>query len=246
VSEYESNPIVASALAAKYDAEAEHYRQQARAHKAEADATEWNLFLHKRQDTFDHAADVHNQVYRFMQPNAKLPSGYVDENSVALCVEHLSRWSRLNPGSDMTIILNSPGGYTSFGMELFDFIEDLKTSDHEVTIHARGWAASMASVILQAASPGRRLMGAEALLLLHQGSGGVVGSVGDMEDYKEYLDMVSGRMLSIYAARCQEAGKRGTAPKALTKAQLKNRWNRKDLWIASEDALAFGLVDEVR
>jgi ATP-dependent Clp protease protease subunit len=246
LTDYEQDPIVAAALAAKYDAEAEYSREQARYRRTDAEVTEFNLFLLKRQDTFDHAADVYNQVYRFIQPDPKLPSGYVDENSVALCVEHLSRWSRLKPGSDMTIILNSPGGYTAFGMELFDFIQELKDKEHEVTVHARGWAASMGSILLQAASPGRRLMGREALLLLHQGSGGVVGSVGDMEDHLVYVEMVTDRMLGIYADRCKEAGERGTAPKALTRAQLKIRWKRKDWWIDSADSLAFGLVDEVR
>jgi ATP-dependent protease ClpP protease subunit len=238
LTDYESDPVVAAALAQKYTSEAMKLEAEAMQAKFSAQASAIHLEKLERERQFFLAADIEHQVYHL--------NGVIEENSVTTCQEHLSRWSRLKPGSDMTIILNSQGGWATYGMELFDFIQELKRQGHLVTIHARGWAASMGSVLLQAASPGRRLMGAEAYQLVHQVSSGAHGSLGELEDQMKYLEIMTERVLNIYATRCAEAGENGTAASALTRGQLKQRWKRTDWWVSSADSLAFGLIDAVR
>ena len=234
--DHEDNPFVAAALAAKYQAEADKEAQLARYNKWQADIGEVNAASMLREQAFRDAADIQHRVYRLCDQ--------LDDQSVPICVEHLTRWSRLTPGCDMTIKLNSPGGMVTYGMELFDTILELREAGHKVTMIGRGMIASMASILLQAADV--RVMGPGCAMLIHEPSGMAVGSIGEIEDTQAWLKMTANRVLDIYAERCLLAGEAGTAEKPYTRAQLKNGWNRKDWWLSSDDCLKGGLVDEVR
>src|SRR5215469_380507 len=151
VSTVENDPQVIAALARKhlaeadkFAAEAEEMKQRARNQKATAGLNEGHLKEAQRADRFKLASDIENQVYRL--------TGEIDPDSVAICVEHLTRWSRLNPGSPMVVKLNSRGGYVTSGMDLFDTILELRRAGHHITMVGRGYVASMASILLQAGS----------------------------------------------------------------------------------------------
>jgi ATP-dependent protease ClpP protease subunit len=101
-----------------------------------------------------------------------------------------------------------------------------------------GMAASMAGVLLQAADT--RIMGANAFLLIHEGSLGAIGDFGDVEDRVELMGQMHDRILSLFETRAKPIN-----PKT-TKAFIRNRWKRKDWWITAEEAAKLGLVDEVR
>jgi ATP-dependent protease ClpP protease subunit len=210
----------------------------ARKLQAEAEYAELRYITAAEEYALGSASDIDNRIYNFIGP--------VTTDSVIHCQSFLSRWDRMYPGLDMTIILNSPGGRADQGMALFDQIQELKRRDHEFTIHARGWAASMAGILLQAASPGKRLMGEEAFMLVHKPSAELGGSIDDIEDYVKYMEMQTGRILDIYARGCEYAAEQGTATKPLTKAQIGRKWSRTDWWIPSDQALESGLIDEVR
>jgi ATP-dependent protease ClpP protease subunit len=241
--DYLQDPEVKAALIEKYKAEAAEHLALARKESAIADH---QLSMLKQQEAstdrflrdakFRDAGDIEHRVFRFNET--------ITGSSVMVCEEHLTRWSRLDPGCDMTILLNSPGGIVTAGMDLYDSLLELRRKGHKLTIVARGYAASMASIVLQAADV--RVMGREAYLLIHEPSGMALGSLGEIEDTTSWMTMMADRVLDIYASRCQEAGANGTAENPLTKAQLKRGWNRKDWWISSDQALKGGLVDEVR
>lgn len=167
--------------------------------------------------------DFYN-VYRFR--------GAVGGSSVAGCIEVLSSWNRTRPGEDITLVFNSPGGDVVAGMELYDFLTELKADGHHLTTVARGIAASMAGVLLQAGN--RRIMGAEASLLIHQGSFGASGSVGEVMDTVEWVKKLQQRILDILSGRSE-----------MKRADIAKRWERKDWWLTSDEALKYGFVDEV-
>lgn len=215
---------------AKVDAEAERAAAEARKFKAEAELAEHDAALgliqlkeaqHKRK--VDLAGDEHHYVYRF--------NGGVAGTSVAACIKQLSTWHRINPKCDITLVLNSPGGEVIAGLALWDFLIELKETHHLKTV-ARGYAASMAGILLQAGH--ERVMGAEASLLIHEASFGAGGSMGDVEDTVEWIRKLQDRILDIFAARSH-----------LTKGQIKRRWRRKDWWLTSVEAEKFGFVDKV-
>lgn len=229
----QSNPGVQQAEAKKFLAEARKFNREAELAGLHVELETMSLEDSKRRTAFYRAADLEHQVYRFR--------GEVGPETVPVCIEHLSRWSRMNPGSDMTIVMNSPGGYITYGMDLFDTILELRRDHgHKVTMVGRGYVASMASILLQAADV--RVMGPGCFMLVHEPSGMALGSLGEIEDAKHWLDMSAARVLDIYAERCASSG----AEKPFTRTQLKNGWNRKNWWLSSDDCLRGGLIDEIR
>jgi ATP-dependent protease ClpP protease subunit len=129
-------------------------------------------------------------------------------------------------------------------MDLFDFIMELRRENHYITTAARGYAASMGGILLQAGS--KRVMGKEAYILIHEVSTWAGGKVGEIEDEYLFLKKISERVVGIFADRAKEAGANGTASKPITKAQIEKNWNRKDWWLDSAEALRLGIVDELR
>jgi ATP-dependent Clp endopeptidase proteolytic subunit ClpP len=214
----------ADSLSKKNRAEARRANAEALAAEYQAEQAKIDLErdLYSRQ--VELAQDNYHRVFRFNTP--------VSDKSVAECIDKLSTWHRINPRCDITLVLNSPGGSVVSGMALFDFLSELKRSGHHLTTVSRGYAASMAGTLLQAGDV--RIMGPEASLLIHQGSFGAVGSVGEVEDTVEWVKKLQERILDIFAERS-----------TLTRSQIKRRWHRKDWWLLSDEALKFGFCDAV-
>jgi len=185
------------------------------------------------------ALDSYNHVYRF--------NSSVDDSSVKAAIDKLTYWKRTD-GADgpieIEIIFNSPGGNVIAGMDLFDYIQELRREGHTIITSTRGMAASMGGILLQAGT--RRIMGREAYVLLHEVSTAAFGKIGEIEDEVKFVRKISDRVLDIFAARCKQAGENGTAVAPLTRAQLKSGWTRRDWWLDSEECLRAGLVDELR
>jgi len=160
-------------------------------------------------------------------------SDSISSSSVSTCINQLTIWSRTDPKCNIEIIFNSPGGSIIDGMLLYDFIQQLKRSDHEVTTVAMGMAASMAGVLLQAGT--KRAMGAEAWVLIHEASFMAAGSMGNVEDQVEWVKKMQERILGILAKNSK-----------MSVAQIKRKWTRKDWWLSSDQCLEYGFVDEVR
>ena len=216
----------------KFTAEASLFHQQARKAAAEAVAAEHAAELaqiNRDREVYkrsrEEASDLYHHVYRFV--------GEVSAGSVKTCMDELILWSRLDPGCDIEIIFQSPGGDTVAGMALWDVLQDLRAHGHKLTTVARGYAASMAGILLQAGDV--RVMGRESWLLIHEASFGVIGSFGEVEDRVEWVRKLQNRILDIFAARSN-----------LSRAQIKRRWHRKDWWLDSEEALKLGFIDEIR
>ena len=230
--EIEASVNRVKAEAGLHRSEGEKFLQEARKAGAEADkaASEATLFemelakkLHSR--AVDLADDDYHNVYRF--------TGAVAGDTVKKCTQQLTVWNRMDPGSDIKIIFNSPGGGVIEGMALWDHLQYLKGEGHNITTGTQGMAASMAGILLQAGNT--RVMGAEAWLLIHEASYAAMGSHGEVEDTVEWIKKIQERILDIFAERS-----------TLSKAQIKKRWTRKDWWISSTEALKFGFCDEVR
>ena len=218
-------PDVREALIRKLNAEALAKETEAEKLGLERDGGVILLSGMKRDEADTLAEDRFHHVYQFSQQ--------VGDGSVANCIERLSKWSRQDPGCDIEIIFNSPGGGVIAGMALFDFILYLRRKGHNITTLALGHAASMAGILLQAGTT--RAMGSEAWLLIHEISFSAVGKIGEVEDTTEWVKRICKRVVKIFADRSK-----------LSAAQIEKRWKRQDWWISSDDCLKWGLVDEVR
>lgn len=217
------------------EAEAAHeeallHKQEARKEKAEAEQAEILLASKRRAEADELAKNQHNKVYVFDKD--------VNESSVKGCISQLTTWARQDPGCAIEIQINSPGGDIVEGFALIDFLDDLRVKGHDISIVALGMAASMAGVILQSGTT--RIMGKNALLLIHEAAFGAAGSFGKVEDRVKLVKIMQNRILDIFAERAVAINSK------TTKKFIERNWERKDWWMDAKTALELGFVDEVR
>jgi ATP-dependent Clp endopeptidase proteolytic subunit ClpP len=213
------------AEARKAVAEARLAEEKARSYAAQAEADEIAAGRVREEEAKRTAKDEHHLIYRF--------SGPVSSQSVQTAMAQLTEWHRRFPGEDIEVIFNSPGGSVIDGFELFDFLVDLGQNGHKVITGCTGMAASMGGILVQAGT--HRWMSRESWYMIHQAAFGAMGKTFEIEDTVEWIKRIQARILEIFAGRSN-----------LTVRTLKRKWERKDWWIDSDEALKLGLVDEVR
>lgn len=233
----------AEAQASSALAEAKDFEANAMKNLAEAESfrlenirTQLSLEEEQREAKEKLAANKYHYKYPF--------TSAVDSESTQKCMDQLETWSRMHPLCEMEIVFSSPGGSVIDGMAMFDFISGIRARGHKVTTGTIGYAASMAGILLQAGDV--RWIGREAYILVHEASFGAGGKMGEVEDEVKFVKKIQNRILDIFAKRCSEAGKKGTATHPLTKTQIQARWERKDWWLESNEAIKWGFADEIR
>ncbi len=161
--------------------------------------------------------------------------GSVAKDTVIATIEKLHQYSVMDPGCDITLTFNSPGGSVIDGMALFDYIRFLRGAGHKVTIIALGYAASMAGILLQAADV--RVMAKGSWLLIHELAFSAGGKVGEVEDMYKFGLRLKEQAARIFVER--SGGK-------LSRDVLEQKWLRTDWWLDPEEALGLGLIDEIQ
>jgi ATP-dependent protease ClpP protease subunit len=230
---YELHPAEVRKLKAEAKKiKAEARKANAEADKATADAKVATLKALEAEQAAaeEDASDDNHYVYRF--------TGDVGKGTTAACIARLNLWDRLDPKCPIEIIFNSPGGGVIDGMALFDQIVAFSKrggGKHKITIGCRGYAASMAGILLQAGDV--RWIGANSYLMIHEISAGTGGKIGDIEDDVKFYKAICAQALNIFVDR--SGGK-------ITKAEFKRRWERQDWWLLADEAKKLGFVDEVR
>ena len=223
---------VHKALAAKYGAEADRATAEANKSQAEAELnqlavelTTFDLESKRRMEESVLALDEFHHVFRFHAP--------VTDSSVEKIMDRFTHWHRISDEPlNVKLQIYSPGGGIVSGNALFDFLQEWKGYGHHLTTVSRGYAASMGGIILQAGHV--RQMGKESWMLIHEGSGGAQGSVGEIEDTVEWHKKMVKRFAEILAERS-----------TMTVKQIERKWHRTDWWLDAQEALDLKLIDEI-
>jgi ATP-dependent Clp protease protease subunit len=135
-----------------------------------------------------------------------------------------------DPGKDISIYINSPGGSVYAGYGIYDTMQYI-TSD--VSTICTGIAASMASVILVAGKKGKRYALNHSRVLIHQPLSGVQGQASDMEiAVKEILKVKK----EVYKIISTHSGK---------PLEDVERDSDRDYWMTADEAVKYGMVDEI-
>jgi ATP-dependent Clp protease protease subunit len=135
-----------------------------------------------------------------------------------------------NPGRDIHLYINSPGGTVSSGLAIYDTMQYLRSPVNTICM---GLAASMAAFLLCAGAKGKRSALPHARLMIHQPSGGMQGSAAEMEiQAKEivYLRTQLNGLFSKHTGRPVE--------------QIERDMDR-DNFMSAPEAKTYGLVDNV-
>jgi ATP-dependent Clp protease protease subunit len=131
---------------------------------------------------------------------------------------------------DITMHIDSPGGSVKSGLSMVDVMEYIRSDIQTVNT---GMAASMGSVLLGAGTKGKRSSLRFSKVMLHQSSGGFGGNIQDAEiDFKEWreVNQILFDLLGDYCGKTAE--------------QVKNDATR-DFWLSSQEAVEYGIIDEV-
>jgi ATP-dependent Clp protease protease subunit len=135
-----------------------------------------------------------------------------------------------DPSKDVQIYFNSPGGSVHAGLGIYDTMQ--YTSCDVATI-CTGMAASMAAVLLAAGTAGKRSALKHSRVMIHQPMGGAQGQASDIEiTAREILKLKN----ELYTIIADHSGK--------DVKKVENDSDR-DYWMTSEEAKAYGMVDEV-
>lgn len=154
----------------------------------------------------------------------------VNEATASLTVAQLLFLEAEDPGKDIQLYINSPGGMVTAGMAIYDTMNYIKCDVSTICI---GLAASMGAFLLAGGAKGKRFALPNAEIMIHQPSGGAKGQATDIQIVAENILKTKKRLNEILAAN---TGK----PYDVIAADTE-----RDNYMSAEEAKAYGLIDEV-
>ena len=157
-------------------------------------------------------------------------TGPIDDTTASLVCAQLLFLESENPKKDIAIYINSPGGYVTAGLAIYDTMQYIKP---EVSTVCIGQAASMGSLLLAAGAAGKRFSLPNSRIMIHQPSGGARGQASDIEIQAQEILRLRQRLNEIYVHHTGQ--KLATIEKAMDR----------DNFMSADEAKKFGLIDEV-
>jgi ATP-dependent Clp protease, protease subunit len=135
-----------------------------------------------------------------------------------------------DPSADIRLYINSPGGVVYSGLAIYDTMQMIKP---DVSTLCMGMGASMAAVLLAGGTKGKRFALPNSRVMIHQGSSGFRGAVPDIEVAARETLSLTTKLTEIVALHSGQTFER-----------VKHDTER-DYYMTAQDALAYGLIDEV-
>lgn len=156
--------------------------------------------------------------------------GMVDDDSAKQVIDRLLYLDSIDNGKEIQLIINSPGGYVTSGMAMYDIIKSVKSP---VSTVCSGLAASMGSLLLSAGTKGRRFIYNHGRVMIHQPSGGAQGQASNIEIQAQEIIKIKELSARILAENCgQDYDK------------VMKDFNR-DYWMDAQESLDYGIVDGI-
>jgi ATP-dependent Clp protease, protease subunit len=175
----------------------------------------------------ERAYDIYS---RLLRERVIFMVGPVNDQTANLVIAQLLFLESENPDKDISLYINSPGGSVSAGLGIYDTMQFIKP---DVSTLCVGMAASMGAFLLAAGAKGKRFTLPNSRVMIHQPLGGIQGQASDIEIHAKEILSLRDRLNKILAER--------TGQSLETIAQDTDR----DNFMSAEDALKYGIVDQV-
>lgn len=154
----------------------------------------------------------------------------VDDYSANVIQAQLLYLDNNDPGKDVNLYINSPGGSVYAGLGIYDTMQYISS---DVATICTGMAASMAAVLLVAGEKGKRFALKHSRVMIHQPMGGAQGQASDIEiTAREILKLKH----ELYSIISDHSGR------PLEKVE---RDSDRDYWMTAQEALDYGMIDNV-
>ena len=154
----------------------------------------------------------------------------VNDVSAGLIVSQLLFLEAEDPGKDIQLYINSPGGSVTAGMAIYDTMNYIKC---DVSTVCMGMAASMGAFLLSGGAKGKRFALPNAEIMIHQPSGGAQGQATEIKIVAENILKIKKRLNEILAANTGQP------------YEVIERDTERDNYMNAEEAKAYGLIDEI-
>jgi ATP-dependent Clp protease protease subunit len=167
---------------------------------------------------------------RLLRERIIFVNGPIEDDMAALVCAQLLSLESDHPDKEVALYINSPGGMVTSGFAIYDTMRYIRCPVATVCI---GTARSMASFLLMAGTPGRRIALPNSSIVVHQPLGGFQGQASDIERHAEDIMKTKKRMIALYAKHCGRS------------AEEVERTLDRDYFMTAEEAKAWGIVDHV-
>lgn len=177
-----------------------------------------------------HAGERAYDIYsRLLKDRIVFLEGEIEFHTASIIIAQLLHLEQEDSTKDITMYINSPGGFITAGMAIYDTMQHLKCDVSTVVV---GMAASMGSMILSAGKKGKRYSLPHSEIMIHQPWGGAQGQASDIE---------------IQAAKIAKQKKLLTELLAENTGQKIDKVAKdmdRDFWMTSDEAVKYGIIDK--
>ena len=154
----------------------------------------------------------------------------VDDYSANVIQAQLLYLDNNDPGKDVNLYINSPGGSVYAGLGIYDTMQYINS---DVATICTGMAASMAAVLLVACEKGKRFALKHSRVMIHQPMGGAQGQASDIEITAREILKLKHELYSIIADHSGQP------------IEKVEQDSDRDYWMIAEEAKKYGMIDEV-
>ena len=154
----------------------------------------------------------------------------VNDVTASLVVAQLLFLESEDPGKDINLYINSPGGSVTAGMAIYDTMNYIKC---DVCTTCIGMAASMGAFLLSGGTKGKRFALPNAEIMIHQPSGGAQGQATDINIVAEHITKTKRKLNEILAANTGKP------------IEVIEQDTERDNYMSAQEAMEYGLIDRV-
>jgi ATP-dependent Clp protease protease subunit len=175
----------------------------------------------------ERAYDIYS---RLLKERIIFITGPVEDYGASLITAQLLFLEAENPKKEISMYINSPGGYVTAGLGIYDTMQYIRPKVQTLCV---GQASSAASLLLCAGNPGERYCLPNSRVLVHQPSASYYGQAADIARHAQEIVKLKRRLNEIYSKHT------GQTVEAVEKML------DRDTYLTAEEAKAFGLVDKI-
>ena len=184
-------------------------------------------YVVERTSTGERSYDLYS---RLLEGRIIFLSGEIDDAVANTVVAQLIYLEGKEPGKDINLYINSPGGSVTAGMAIYDTMNYVKCDVSTICI---GLAASMGAFLLSSGTRGKRFALPNSEIMIHQPLGGAQGQASDIKIQAEHILRTKAKMNRILS---ENTGK--------DIATIERDTDR-DNYLSAEEARVYGLIDKV-
>lgn len=154
----------------------------------------------------------------------------IDDTVASLSIAQMLFLEAEDPEKDISIYINSPGGYVTAGLAIYDTMQHVKP---DIVTYCMGQASSMGAVLLAAGAKGKRYSLPHARVMIHQPLGGAQGQASDIEIQSREILVTREKLNNILALHTGQ------------KTERIQKDTDRNFFMSAEEARDYGIIDEV-